>query len=494
MLTYALTGVRPGARQSFAFDLVIWLLIAALLVSRFVGLDASPPGFWVDEFYGALHQVCLQETGRSAYGEPWPLFVPDPGGGYYTPAFLYLGALWVKVFGPSTAAFRSLAAFAGVATVVGVHAVARRSVGSRFALWAALLAAVSPWSFHFARIAWDPPLAPAFLIWSYYFWHDRQRWVSGICAGVLFALALYTYPPVRIQGLCLFAFLLLVSHWSRRGHWSHLLAFAVSAGVLLIPLAMRLRTPEFNARGLALTIWTSKYLDEHHGQWSTVIYGLRSTLDGLALHFRPSFLLLTGDENVRHSSQLLGELSGADLTAFVYGGLLLLSPRRMEVSTSSSPYARVCLGRYFQLCAAGALFGILPAALTWESTPHALRSIGAWPFLSLFGGGCIALAEARWSWARPITLTVALIYAGVLLFVYFCEYPKIARDAFSVPMFTDVARAMQLDENAKAQIARRYPEASRIYLIQHENQTCRSSQQTIARWSSESSAAAHPPN
>ena len=75
---------------------------------RFVGLEQNPPGFYGDEFRGALHMICLGETGASAYGERWPVFVPGAGGGFYTPPFLYFGAAWAKVFGYSIASFRAI--------------------------------------------------------------------------------------------------------------------------------------------------------------------------------------------------------------------------------------------------------------------------------------------------------------------------------------------------------------------------------------------------
>ena len=41
----------------------------------------------------------------------------------------------------------------------------------------------------------------------------------------------------------------------------------------------------------------------------------------------------------------------------------------------------------------------LPAALTWEGIPHALRSIGAWPCVVLFTGAVLAGGWAARRWA-----------------------------------------------------------------------------------------------
>ena len=143
---------------------VLWLVL------RFVVLEHSPPGFYGDEFRGALHAICIGETGESAYGERWPVFVRGAGGGFYTPPFLYFSAVWAKVFGYSIASFRAIAAFFSVLTIVALYGWVRRAAGPEIAAWSAFVAALSPWSFQFSRIAWDPPLAPAFLMLGLWAW------------------------------------------------------------------------------------------------------------------------------------------------------------------------------------------------------------------------------------------------------------------------------------------------------------------------------------
>jgi 4-amino-4-deoxy-L-arabinose transferase-like glycosyltransferase len=209
-------------------SLVPWfvpVLALGWLVLRFVGLEHSPPGFYGDEVRAALNMICIGETGASAYGERWPAFVRGAGGGFYTPPFLYFGALWAELFGYSIASFRAIAAFFSVLTIVALYGWVRRAAGHEIAAWSAFVAALSPWSFQFSRIAWDPPLAPAFLVLGLWAWLNARAVPAGLLSGALVALAMYAYPPTRIRRRsCLDAVRLRAA--SRRLRARALLAFA----------------------------------------------------------------------------------------------------------------------------------------------------------------------------------------------------------------------------------------------------------------------------
>ena len=471
-----------------ALEVILLAVALALLGARFVALELSPPGFYVDEFLGALHVICLSQTGHSSSGQAWPLFAEGGAGGFYTPVFLYLGAAWVRLFGPSIYAFRALAAFAGALTVLGATALAKRAGGPRFALWTFVLACLSPWGFQFSRIAWDPALYPAFLVWAVYFWFGARRTAAeGALSGALFAGALYSYPPARVQGPLLFAALLVID-WSRLRR-RQLVGFGLCAIGLLVPLVVCYGDAGFRGRGSSLAIFSDEFLQAHRGHWPAWLFFVRSLFDNVMAHFRPSFLFLGGDENLRHSTQYFGELGLLDAFALAMGLALLavvlrerIHPRPPEFRIAAAPEART-LARYFGLAGVGIFSGILPAALTWEAIPHALRSIGAWPFFSLLGGGLLAVAETRWRAARPAGCAVAVLHASLMLFVYFRLYPSIAEGAFSSSLHDSFARSSALGPGDKASlISREQPEGIRYYLIRSRKYDCSSSAQAVSAW------------
>jgi hypothetical protein len=466
-----------------ALEVILLAVAVALLGARFVALEWSPPGFYVDEFLGALHAICLSQTGHSSSGQAWPLFAEGGAGGFYTPVFLYLGAVWVRLFGPSIYSFRALAALAGVVTVLGAAALAKRVGGPRFAFWTFVLACLSPWGFQFSRIAWDPALSPAFLVWAVYFWlGPRGTAVEGALAGALFAGALYSYPPARIHGPLLFA-VLLVGGWSRP-RWRKLAGFALCALALLVPLAVRYGDPGFRGRGASLAIFSDEFVRANRGPWPSWFFFLRSLFDNVMAHFRPSFLFLGGDQNLRHSTQYFGELGLLDAFALTMGLAVVAAVvrNRPELRLGAAPGARN-LARYFRLAGAGILSGVLPAALTWEAIPHALRSIGAWPFFSLLGGGLLVVAETRWRAVRGAGCAVAVLHASLMAVVYFRLYPPLAEGAFSSSLHDSFARSSALGAGDKASlISREQPEGIRYYLIRSRKYDCTSSAQAVSAW------------
>jgi len=125
---------------------------------------------------------------------------------------------------------------------------------------------------------------------------------------------------------------------------------------------------------------------------------------------------------------------------------------------------------------------MLPAALTWEGLPHALRGIGAWPFVSLLGGGLLGLAEKEWRAIGPVACVTAVVHAALFLFLYFWVYPGLAREAFNVPIYEALTDIPHLSDEAKAGLARSEPYAVRYYLIRSGQDDCRSSEETLRGW------------
>ena len=99
-----------------------------------------------------------------------------------------------------------------------------------------------------------------------------------------------------------------------------------------------------------------------------------------------------------------------------------------------------CLASVAALCVAAAFLATLPAALTWEGIPHALRSIGAWPFVVLFSGAVLADWWAARRWVPVVTVAVAVILQRRLLPGYFRFYRNVHPDVFHRDITEAIAR------------------------------------------------------
>jgi 4-amino-4-deoxy-L-arabinose transferase-like glycosyltransferase len=439
---------------------------------RFVGLDHVPYGLTTDETLSGLHVVCLAQTGASADGQRWPLFATGFAGGLYTPTYLYTLYAWTRVFGTSIAAIRGLSAAASIATILGLWVLGRAIADRRTARLAVVAAALSPWSLQVSRFAVDAPMAVAFLVWGVYLFLRSPRLGWALASGVVMALAAYTYPPVRLQSVFVTLVLLVVER--KRLRPARLAAFFGAIAILCIPLLVKMLDRDFMGRTTSLMIVNPDYIRAHRGHLTSATFFAKQLLDNLFEHLRPSFLFFTGDANLRHSTQIMGELGWLDILALgcLGGAIAVLIYRAFQPGRGAvQPASRLWLVAGCAVLGFG--FGVLPAALCWEGLPHMGRSIGAWPAVALCTG---AILSAVWSRSPLVpALAVVLAVAQTIHFVpyYFHVYPKDSFEAWDGPLRR---AAEQRDLAAFARVAQPYsPLGFRYYLIRYFGDSCLSS-------------------
>lgn len=456
-----------------------WLLFIIPLVAfgvlfRFVALETSPPGFYVDEAAISAQVICLRQSGADLHGQRWPLFSQVLGGGYATPAYLYTGALWTALFGDSITSFRSMVALFGALTVVGVFFLALRLWRNPEVAWlSALCAALSPWGFQFSRIAWDPPLAPCFFILSLVLLlaaASKRRWINamtGIIGGAFASLAMYSYPPLRVQVVLVLPVFLYLAIRRERQSLSRIPWFIGAFIVVLIPLTKLTWTGEIQGRFNALSIFNEAYLRDHGG--SSPLNVMRLFFENIGLNLSPRYLFLSGDANLRHSTQAVGEWSWLEILALASSIPLLLYRRYWETKAD----LRITL-----ILAWAYLAAVLPASLTWESNPHALRSIGAYPFLALLAGWTL-YRFTRWGRvAKALVSFVATTFCIWFGLDFYTEYPARADLWFDQPAvlrLSDVVQQGHADEISSA-VRSVYPEypdlAISYYELRFKTKTC----------------------
>jgi hypothetical protein len=466
-------------------DLALLVVAVACLVARFVRLESNPPLLALDEWLAAAHLACLNQAGQSIDGKPWPLFAYGFGGGFYTPTFLYAGLLWTKLFGISVEAMRAMVAAFNVATILGAGAIGLRLGGPRVALWTVVLGSLSPWSFQFSRILWDPPLAPAFLVWCVYFWFMRRPWLAGALSGLMFVAAVYSYPPTRVQAPLLFACLFLLTFRKSIHTLKKSVAFAVASVPLALPLLYRLFSSEFTDRGNDLSIFAKSYIAANRGEHGGLEYFIFTFLDNLALHFRPSFLFFKGDGHPRHSTQHFGELGWLDGFALACGLLMVVAALINLRRQRESRFLQAKDLQLLLISLAGLVFGIVPAALTWEAIPHALRSIGAWPFVCLFGALLLSMAEQHWApFVRAGALAIACLFAASFGQYYFVDYPRhpATQNHFSVPTYEAAANIAKASPETRADIARKDAPLVRYLMMSNGTHSCLESETVRKLW------------
>jgi len=436
-----------------------------MLFIRFWKLDVSPPGFDLDEMVAAGSVSCFAQTGESVFGVPHPFFFDARVGSPVSPVFVYMGAAWTRVFGGGIASFRGFAALFGVLACFGAAIAAYFFRGYRAAAWTLAVAALSPWSFHFSRIAWDASLAPAFVIFGFVCAIQRG-FLWKIAGGFLLALSAYAYPPLRVHAPLIIVGLLvlLVKRKDPRGA----LALVTSAALASLPLVWVLLSGNLMVRFGEIGVFSDQYRALTGGHWYN--YPL-VFFENYLKHFSPRFLFISGDSNWRHSTQKFGELGWLDILALGCGIVLAAKSwaRRFRGrSEKGVPSEGIGIVAW---CAAT---GFVPAALTWESLPHALRSISVWPFWAIAAGCLLAAFVERYTWSAPAIVVVALAFSVTFSVAYFRGYPKLSHLHFYVPLKEAAEQAKRsADWQGYFETLATYPQGVNFYYpVQYGGMSC----------------------
>jgi len=419
------------------------ILVLVLNVLRFWKLDTIPNGFHVDEVGSAVTVECFTEKGCDAELRPWPLFGFMEYGQDKPPTYIYPGMLWGKVFGTTVPSLRAFSVSVLLIGILGLFFLGWQLFGKAFALVVVLAATCSPWAWVVTRVALESYLAPVFAIWGLYFFWRSSRWWDWAVSGILFACAMYSYPPARLQ-IPLMLATLAVYEWGRRFiPWQSIISFISSFILSLLPLAiLYTRDGTLSDRFKDISILNQNYL--HSLGLSGNVWDIIAVfIHNYFLHLSPDFILMTGDPSFVHSTRHLGILSGLDIAAFF---ILLVFVALIFFRRSWVDNPVIKQRRWLILLAINFFIGIIPSALTNQELPHALRICGSWPFMMLFTGLMWFSAAECLTFVWPIIALAGILCGGVLAYQYFTIYPEESKGMFDY-WVKDTAEQLQTPQD-----------------------------------------------
>ncbi|MCL4489737.1 MAG: glycosyltransferase family 39 protein [Chloroflexi bacterium] len=359
-------------KRSTWVALVIILLIGVWL--RVSDLTRIPPGLYHDEAFSGLDAwAIVRGAGLAIFFE---------GNGGREPLFVYLHALSLLLFGPTTFALRLPAAFVGILTLPVLFVLVRRLAPRKNSVGVALLAtaalAVSYWHLNFSRVGWRTITLPLFACLAFYFfWRARRtgRLRDHLLAGLCLGAALYTYLSARFLPLVLVLFwgiewlgmLLARPRHSTRLRAGILTAAVVVLGALIafLPLALYffIHPNAFLFRVGDVTLPTGE----------SPVGAVLANLERVAAAFYAN-----GDPEWRHGIARRALLDGVTAVPFALGLFVSLWRWRKLESLFALLWLVVML---------------LPTVLSRDA-PDTQRAIGALPAVCLFiGVGFDAIAE-----------------------------------------------------------------------------------------------------
>ncbi|MCX7920375.1 MAG: glycosyltransferase family 39 protein, partial [bacterium] len=394
---------------------LFWILILAGFL-RLYQLGTNPPGFFRDEAAKGYNAYCLLKTGRDIDNRSLPIFTREFT--VYNSALpTYLVIPSIVLFGLTEFATRLPFAVVGILTVFLTYLLTSRVYNPRTGYLAAFLLAVSPWHLLFSRWANQGILLPLFITAGLYCWirafepdvkHTKQWLISSL---IIFAISLYTYDIAKVFiPLFLVGLFIIYRQEIRRNSLFFLLGLCCFLILILPQVWFSLTAPELTQeRFNRISIFALS-------NSPSAIFNL--FIKNYVTHFSPNFLFISGDSNLRHSVFGLGQLYLFEIPFLLYGIYILFRQRT----------------KFEQLLIWWVVLFPVPASLTYEGIPHALRTICAIPVFSIITAHAIdtllqrvpVYAAKSFSYRGMRVLIMTLIIANISFFIFnlFFFYPQ----------------------------------------------------------------------
>lgn len=209
--------------------LLLVLFLAAFL--RFWQLGQLPPGLYRDEAYNGLDALTILDGQHKLY---------FPANNGREPAYIYLTAIFVALFGRSALAVRLGAAVVGTLTTWFTYKLAKVWFDHQVGILAAFVWAITLWPIHLSRIGLRPILLAPVLTAAFWLgtlaYKQQNRWL-WLLAGLIYGAGFYTYlafrfTPVLLSTMALF----LIWRGQANRLWPGVIWFGLGTAVTLFPL------------------------------------------------------------------------------------------------------------------------------------------------------------------------------------------------------------------------------------------------------------------
>jgi 4-amino-4-deoxy-L-arabinose transferase-like glycosyltransferase len=386
----------------------MWLLTGILIIAiflRFYHLTTTPPGLYPDEAMDGNNASEVATTGH------YQVFYPEDNGreGLY----VNLIALEFQLFHAPHEPWvvRLPAAIAGVLTVLGLYFLMAELFGYEVALLAAFLLATSFWHINFSRIGFRAILAPLLLVWASWLLikmfkaakTNAATWYA-IAAGIVYGLGFYTYIAYRISPMLLLLFVPFFMKY--KDFWKRAALFLVVTFLVALPIGYYFLTNpgSFFGRTSEISVTSAS-----------------SPLTTFAVNFAKTMLEINvhGDYNWRQNVSGAPELFWPVGILFLIGIVWALWWLFKNKFTRSLPNT---FGLLFVF--AWFILGALPAAISNEGIPHALRSILMLPPAIMFAalGGMWVYRWLAVKWNRKGAMTLSIIFLVIVAVFAYYDY------------------------------------------------------------------------
>jgi hypothetical protein len=283
-------------------------VIFAMLFFHTVNLDGLPVGIYSDESSIGINAASIAVNGTDEHGNSFPIYF-KAFGEYKNPLYIYVCGLLFKVFGVSSQVLRATSfLFFALGLLPCLLLIRKIFPNNRVVLlFAALNFGFLPVLFVLSRISFEVISQFTLTAWMLFFtWqiierpvNDKTRYLQALILGFLVGLSVYSYSTARLLS-ALYCVSLAIVFCNRRDFWV-LPVIALSCLVALIAYGY------FAIENSAALTTRFKELSFIDDDISVLEKSIRF-VGNYCKYFSLNFLVLKGDENLRHAIGYAGEV------------------------------------------------------------------------------------------------------------------------------------------------------------------------------------------
>lgn len=179
------------------FEYIIFFAIMIVgIVVRVYKFGSLPDGINQDEAFAGYEAYSILNYGKDSFGYRFPVYLTAWGSGMNV-LNSYLMVPFIAVFGLKTWVIRMPQLILALITLVICYFIMKRLFDEKAGLISMFILAVVPWHIMLARWGLESNLAPAFLMFGFYFFikgMDKSKYY--IVSAIMYGLSLYCYATI----------------------------------------------------------------------------------------------------------------------------------------------------------------------------------------------------------------------------------------------------------------------------------------------------------
>lgn len=333
---------------------LLLLIVTIFLCSRLYKLDQVPSALYWDEASIGYNAYSVLKTGTDEWGKFLPIHF-KAFGEYKLPVYIYTVSFFESILGLNTIAIRLPAVLFSLGSLLMVFLLVKRFFSDvKLALIASFIFATTPWLFVFSRSGYEATAGLFFILLGiYFFFMYEKNPLFFISSAASFLLSIYSYNSFRILLPFIGLWFLIYLLYKKKLVIKRNIIFMLAALAIFVIGSIPIVNLYMSSDGLERFNDVGIYKPGDSRKLALMTFA-----NNYVAHFNPSFLFLSGDQNLRSHTGGVGEFYWLSLP-FILIGLIVC----LKYHKSSHLFILFLL-----------LIAPIPAAITKE-TPHALRAL-----------------------------------------------------------------------------------------------------------------------